>query len=88
MTDPEIVDLINSSLVKEFELDPATLKPDVDLFQDLGFDSLDLIDMVVLLESVFQFKARDEEAIRKIRKLGEIYEFVLAKKNELQRTAS
>jgi len=87
MTDREVIDLINNSLVEEFELDPEHMEPEVDLFEDLGLDSLDIVDLVVLLENAFHFKIREEETIREIRKLGEIHDFVLAKKQELERGA-
>ncbi len=88
MTDREVIELINSSLVEEFELNPADMMPDADLFENLGLDSLDIVDMVVLLESAFKFKIREEETIREIRKLGEIHDFVLAKKRDLEKAAS
>jgi len=84
MTEQEIIDLINTSLAEEFELDPADLNPEAHLFDDLELDSLDIVDMVVVLESAFQFKIREEESIREIRTLGDIHRFVINKKNELE----
>jgi acyl carrier protein len=83
MTDREVIELINSLLVDEFEFDPAEMLPGADLFEDLGLDSLDIFDMVVLLETAFKFKIREDVAIREIRKLGQIHDFVLAKKRDL-----
>lgn len=88
MTDREVIELINNSLAEEFELNPADMSPEADLFEDLGLDSLDIVDMVVLLENAFKFKIREEEAIREIRKLGEIHDFVLAKKRGMEKVAS
>ena len=84
MTEQEIIDLINTSLAEEFELDLADLNPEAHLFDDLELDSLDIVDMVVVLESAFQFKIREEESIREIRTLGDIHRFVINKKNELE----
>lgn len=83
MTDREIIELINSSLVDEFEFDPAEMLPDADLFEDLGLDSLDIFDMIVVLETAFKFKIREDMTIRGIRKLGQIHDFVLTRKMEL-----
>lgn len=83
MTDSEIIRLIDTSLAEEFELDQATLTPDAHIYEDLGLDSLDMVDMVVVLEKAFHFKIREEEAIREIRTLGDIHEFVLSKKREM-----
>ena len=84
MTEQEIIDLINTSLAEEFELDLEDLNPEALLFDDLELDSLDIVDLVVVLESAFQFKIREEESIREIRTLGDIHRFVINKKNELE----
>jgi acyl carrier protein len=87
MTDREIIDLINRSIADEFEIDPDKMTPEKTLFQDLELDSLDIVDLVIVLEKAFKFKIRDEEAIRSIRTLGDIHSFVIRKKNELEQRA-
>ena len=87
MTDQEIIELINKSLVKEFELDPANMKPETHIYQDLGLDSLDTVDMVIVLEEAFNFKIREEEEMRQIRTLGDIHNFVINKKRQLKGSA-
>ncbi len=79
MTEQEIVELIDSSLAEEFELDRAEMQPETKIYDDLGLDSLDTVDMVIVLEGAFEFKIREEEAIRAIRTLGDIHRFVIAK---------
>ena len=81
MTDQETVARINSSLAEEFELDLAAMTPETTLFEDLGLDSLDVVDLVIVLETAFGIRIREEEAIRKIRTLGDIHAFVIAKKH-------
>ena len=80
MTDEQIIALINTSLSEEFELDPGDMVPEAHLFDDLELDSLDIVDMVIVLESAFHFKIREEESIREIRTLGDIHNFVISKK--------
>jgi acyl carrier protein len=88
MNDGEIISLINVTLAEEFELNSADMTPEAHIFEDLGLDSLDIVDMVVVLEKAFQFKIREEEAIREIRTLGEVHQFVLSKKHEMEVNAS
>jgi len=83
MTDMEIIEQINTSLAEEFELNREVLKPEALIFDDLELDSLDIVDMVVVLENAFKFKIREEEALRKIRTLGDIHNFVLNKSIEI-----
>jgi acyl carrier protein len=85
MTDQEIIDLIDSSLAEEFELDPADMTPEANIYEDLGLDSLDMVDMVVVLEGAFQFKIREEESVRNIRTLGDIHRFVIEKKRSVEK---
>lgn len=82
MTDREIIDRIDTALAAEFELDPAAMTPEATLYNALGLDSLDTVDMVIVLEKAFQFKIREEEAIRNIRTLGDIHRFVIGKHRE------
>jgi len=84
MTDQEIIEQINSSLAEEFEFALDDMTPDTTLFEDMGLDSLDLVDLVVVLETAFGMKIRDEEAIRKIRTLGDIHAFVIGKKRQME----
>lgn len=79
MTDQEIIERINTSLAEEFELDLADMVPDATIYEDLGLDSLDTVDMVIVLEAAFKFKIREETAIREIRTLGDIHNFVIGK---------
>lgn len=79
MTEQEVIELIDSSLAEEFELDRADMNTDANIYEDLGLDSLDTVDMVIVLEGAFEFKIREEAAIREIRTLGDIHTFVLGK---------
>ncbi len=82
MTEQEIIELIDSSLAEEFELDRADMNPEANIYEDLGLDSLDTVDMVIVLEGAFKFKIREEESVRAIRTLGDIHRFVIDKTEE------
>lgn len=84
MTDQEIIEQINCSLAEEFELDLGEMTPETTLFEDMGLDSLDVVDLVIVLESAFGMKIREEEAIRNIRTLGDIHRFVISKKQSTE----
>ena len=80
----EVIALINSSLAEEFELNTEDMVPEATLFEDLELDSLDIVDMVIVLENAFSFKIKEEKEIRKIVTLGDIHDFVISKKTELE----
>lgn len=84
MTDRDIITLIDTTLVNEFELNTDDMAPGASLKDDLGLDSLDRVDMVVVLEKAFGFKMGEEEAIKAIRTLGDIHAFVISKSRQMQ----
>ena len=53
MTLEEIIEKASEVLAEEFEIDPATITPDASLKDTLGLDSLDFVDVVVLVEQHF-----------------------------------
>jgi len=73
----EIREKIVQALAAEFELSPEDLRPEATLYEDLGFDSLDAVDMVVVLEKSFGVKFSDEAAIRAVRTVNDIFDLVI-----------
>lgn len=82
MSDEAIRRKINEVLVEEFELEPDVIRPEATLYDDLGLDSLDSVDMVVALERAFDTKLKDEESIRKVRTVGDLYDLITGLKRE------
>jgi acyl carrier protein len=78
MTDDDIFQRIKSIFIEEFELEPEQLLPEATLFDDLGLDSLDAVDMVVALEKEFGVKVKDEESIRSVRTLDDLHRLLLS----------
>ncbi|MFC1495110.1 phosphopantetheine-binding protein [Thermodesulfobacteriota bacterium] len=85
MTNDEIIKTINEALIKEFELDRSQMVPEAVLFEALELDSLDMVDMVIVLENAFKFKITEEKEIRDIRTLGDIHNFVIKKSDEIKK---
>ncbi|HJH04476.1 MAG TPA: phosphopantetheine-binding protein [Victivallis vadensis] len=75
MTREEIIAEINSIFVEQFELAPAELTAEKKIFDDLGLDSLDIVDLMIGLQRKFGIPLRQNEEIRKIVTLGDVYEF-------------
>ncbi len=61
MTNNEIIEKIHEFLVEEFEVKAEKLTPEANLKDTLGLDSLDYIDLVVVIESNFAFKVKPED---------------------------
>jgi acyl carrier protein len=71
----EIVQIVNQFFVEEFEIDANALKPEAELVQDLGIESLDFVDIVVIIEKEFGFKVKREEMIN-VRTLDDMYKYI------------
>lgn len=63
MTKDLIISKINEFLVEEFEVEPAKIVPDANMRETLDLDSLDYVDLVVVIESNFGFKVVGEDFI-------------------------
>ena len=82
MTDQEIIDTINSVFIDTFEIEEEKVKPEAHIFTDLGLDSLDIVDLVAALQKSFGVKIRNEEEVRNIRTMQDVYDFIIAFKNK------
>ncbi|HEY0030325.1 MAG TPA: acyl carrier protein [Bacteroidia bacterium] len=81
MTQEEIIERINGFLVDEFEVDAEKINPDANLRETLGLDSLDYVDLVVIIESNFGFKVVAEDFIN-IHTFQNFYDYVNRKVTE------
>ena len=71
----EIIDKVNGILVEQLELEGKTLTPEMKLFEELGMDSLDAIDMAIACKKNFGIELKEDE-MRQIRTLGDVYQLV------------
>jgi acyl carrier protein len=74
----EIIETVNHFLVDEFEIEPGLIKDSTLLKDELEIESLDLVDIIVMIEKEFKFKIKPEEIV-KVRTMNELYDFIEAK---------
>ena len=75
LTRDEIIEAVNNALVNEMELDPAEIAPEKTFFDDLGLDSIDMVDLIIGLQRKFGISLREDDEIKKVRTLGDVYDF-------------
>ena len=61
MTRQEIEEKVKSFLIDYLEIDEEKIHADAKLKEDMGIDSLDFVDIVVIVEKNFGFKIKPEE---------------------------
>jgi acyl carrier protein len=76
MQNPEIIRKINQLLVDEIEIDETQINPAADLKKDLGIDSLDFVDLFVIIENNFGFKMKAEE-MAEVKTLQDFYTYII-----------
>ena len=72
-------DKIREVLAKQFEIDPETITADTSLIDDIGADSLDVVELIMALEDEFGVKISDEDAA-KLDTVGRICDYLNALK--------
>lgn len=80
MSNEEIISKINEFLIEEFEVEEKVIQPDAVLKDSLGLDSLDYIDLVVVIESNFSFKVKPEDFLGLVT-FQDFYNYVISKVN-------
>ena len=76
-----IIEKINKFLVEEFEIESGLITPGANLRETLQLDSLDYIDLVVVIESNFGFKVKPED-FTGIVTFQNFYDYVISKIKE------
>ena len=78
MENQEIISKVNDFLIDEFELEEDQLIPSASLKETLEIDSLDYVDLVVIIEKNFGFKVKGED-FATIKSLQDFYNYIISK---------
>ncbi|MCP3944556.1 MAG: acyl carrier protein [Desulfobacteraceae bacterium] len=70
-----IIQIVNKVLEEEFEIDGHLLKPEALLYEDIGLDSLDAVDLIVMVDKKLGVRIEEEDA-RSIRTLEDVYNII------------
>ncbi len=77
MTREETIEKIRNVLADEFEVDIDLIQPESPLMQTLELDSLDMVDIVVLIEKNFGFTATGQDFVG-IKTFDDFYNMIIA----------
>lgn len=80
MTRQEIEEKVNDFLIEDMEIDEEKIAPEAELKADLGIDSLDFVDIVVIVQKNFGFKIKPEE-MAGVKTLNQFYDYIESKVN-------
>lgn len=66
---------VQAALAKQFEIDPSTITLETNLVDDLGADSLDVVELIMSIEDAFGISISDEDAAQ-LYTVGRIVEYL------------
>ena len=78
MTRNEIDEKVKEFLIDDLEIDEEKIAPEALLKDDLGIDSLDFVDIVVIVERKFGFKLKPEE-MADVKTLAQFCDYIESK---------
>jgi acyl carrier protein len=78
MDKAQIIEKVNEFLMEEFEADAADIVADVDMHEALDLDSLDYVDLVVLIDENFGVKTTSED-FQTITTFDDFYNFIVTR---------
>jgi acyl carrier protein len=76
----EIADKVKEIISQQLDVDVAQIKPESQFIEDLGADSLAIVELVLAFEEQFDINIPDEDT-EKIRTVGDAITYISARKN-------
>ena len=64
-------DKLKAIIVEQFDVDESLVTPEADMQEDLGVDSLDVVDLIVIISEEFDIEIPDE-VVDNIKTVGDI----------------
>lgn len=80
MTREEIFEEVKKLIADSMRVEPQEIKEDSKFVDDLGADSLDIVELVMAMESKFEIEIPDDDA-QKIRTVGEAVDYLVNRLN-------
>ena len=71
----EIEEKVKEFLIEDLEIDEEKIKPEARFKEDIGVDSLDFVDIVVIVEKKFGFKIKTEE-MAKVKTFSDFCDYI------------
>ena len=78
MTKAEILNKLSDIIVDRLDCDKEKIVPEASFVDDLGADSLDIVELIMGIEEEFDIEIPDEDA-EKLTTVGEAVEYAAAK---------
>ena len=71
-----VLEKVKAILSAQFDVDEDTITPETNIMEDLGADSLDVVDMLMSLEDEFSIGEVPDEMVEKIHTVGQLVAYI------------
>ncbi len=72
-----ILDTLKNILEAQLDVDPATITEETNIIDDLGADSLDIVELMMSVEEEFQITISDSDA-HNFKTIGDVVSYIEA----------
>ena len=79
MSTDEIFQIMQRLVVEQFAMEPADVTLDTSFEEDLGADSVDLVELVMAMEEEFEIGEVQEEELGALKTVGDAVNFLAGK---------
>lgn len=70
-----VLEKVKMILANQFDVEEDTITPETNILEDLGVDSLDIVDMLMSLEDEFDVEIPDEK-IETLRTVADVVAYI------------
>lgn len=70
-----VLEKVKAILSEQFDVEEDTITPDTNIADDLGADSLDVVDLLMSIEDEFEIEVPDEE-VENLKTVGELVKYI------------
>ena len=70
-----ILEKVKSILAEQFDVEEESITAETTIQDDLGADSLDVVDLIMSIEDEFEIEVPDEE-VENIKTVGSLVEYI------------
>jgi acyl carrier protein len=70
-----VLEKVKAILSEQFDVEEDTITPETNIADDLGADSLDVVDLLMSVEDEFEIEVPDEE-VENIKTVGELVKYI------------
>ncbi|MBQ9984762.1 MAG: acyl carrier protein [Oscillospiraceae bacterium] len=73
-----VIDTLKNILEDQLDIDPATISEDTNIMDDLGADSLDIVELMMSVEEEFDITIEDSDA-QLFKTVGDVVNYIESK---------